>query len=110
MEAGDVVVIDIDRPGFVSLASVSGETAVFGVVAGEPGVVREEVPVAVSGVVLCKVDAAYGPIRPGDLLTTSPTPGHAMRAIAPEPGAILGKAFEPLDDGAGIIKVLVMLR
>ena len=28
--------------------------------------------VALSGTVLCKVDAGYGAIRPGDLLTTSP--------------------------------------
>jgi hypothetical protein len=141
VEAGDVVVIDFDRQGSVSMASVSGDPAVFGVVAGEPGVMLgarlpetdgakqeaeesshpsapaettegeiQEAPVAVSGVVRCKVDASYGSIRPGDLLTTSPTPGHAMRAIAPEPGAILGKAFESLDEGAGLIKVLVMLR
>ncbi len=65
---------------------------------------------ALSGVVFCKVDTDYGSIRPGDLLTTSPTPGHAMRAGDPQPGTILGKALEPLDAGTGLIKVLVMLR
>jgi hypothetical protein len=69
-----------------------------------------EVPVAVTGVALCKVDAGYGSIRPGDLLTTSPTPGHAMRTDAPVPGAILGKALEPLDVGTGTVRILVMLR
>jgi type VI secretion system secreted protein VgrG len=67
-------------------------------------------PVALSGTVLCKVDAGYGAIVPGDLLTTSATTGHAMRADDPVPGTIVGKALEPLADGTGTIKVLVMLR
>jgi hypothetical protein len=68
------------------------------------------VPVALSGIALCKVDAGYGAIRPGDLLTTSPTPGHAMLAADPLPGTILGKALEPMEHGTGPIKVLVTLR
>lgn len=68
-------------------------------------------PVAFSGIVPCKADASHGSIQVGDLLTTSPTPGHAMRAGgAPATGTILGKALEPLDQGTGLIKVLVMLR
>ena len=122
----------------------AADSAVFGIVAADPGVVlgaepsadqaaRLEVesgeeqaaqtvdeadavvpvlrtPVALSGMALCKVDAGYGSILPGDLLTTSPTPGHAMLALDPRPGTILGKALEPLDTGTGLIKVLVMLR
>jgi len=67
-------------------------------------------PVALAGTLLAKVDAGYGAIQVGDLLTTSPTVGHAMRADDPRPGTILGKALEPLDAGTGLIKVLVMLR
>ena len=59
---------------------------------------------------LCKVDASYGAIRPGDLLTTSATPGHAGRAENPRPGTILGKALESLESGTGLIRVLVTLR
>jgi len=66
--------------------------------------------VGLAGVVTCNVDAAYGAVWPGDLLVTSPTPGHAMRADAPLPGTVLGKALEPLQEGVGTIKVLVMLR
>lgn len=66
--------------------------------------------VALSGSVPCKVDAGYGAIRPGDLLTASATPGHAMRADDPLPGTILGKALEPLESGTARIRVLVMLR
>ena len=49
-------------------------------------------------------------IRSQDLLTTSPTAGHAMRADDPRPGAILGKALEELYTGTGMIRVLVTLR
>jgi hypothetical protein len=56
------------------------------------------------------VDAGYGSIRPGDLLTTSPTPGRAMRADDPRPGTVIGKALEGLESGTGVIRVLVMLR
>jgi hypothetical protein len=68
------------------------------------------VPLALSGTAVCNVDAGYGAIEVGDLLTTSPTPGHAARAAVPVPGTIVGKALEPLDTGIGSIKVLVMLR
>jgi len=67
-------------------------------------------PVAFSGIVRCKVDAGYGAVWPGDLLVTSPTPGHAMRDEMPLPGTVLGKALEPLEEGTGTIRVLVMLR
>jgi hypothetical protein len=66
--------------------------------------------VALSGTVPCKVDAGYGAIRVGDLLTVSPTPGHAMRASEAPPGTVLGKALEPLEAGTGVIRVLAMLR
>ena len=71
---------------------------------------RTHAPVALSGTVLCKVDAGFGAIQVGDLLTTSVTPGHAMRSDEFHPGTILGKALEPLEAGTGLIKVLVMLR
>jgi hypothetical protein len=116
--AGDVLVIDAGEPGGMSLARTAEDTAVFGVVAGEPGVVLgsvppgdgTSVPVAMSGIVLCKVDAGYGAIRPGDLLTTSATPGHAGRVEGPKPGTILGKALESLESGTGLMRVLVTLR
>ncbi len=67
-------------------------------------------PVALSGTVPCKVDAGYGAINIGDLLTTSPTRGHAMRASDAAPGTIIGKALEPLDAGTGVVRMLVMMR
>jgi hypothetical protein len=62
--------------------------------------------------VYCKVDASYGAIEPGDLLTTSPTTGHAMkvRDHGKASGAILGKAMTALDSGRGLVLVLVSLQ
>jgi hypothetical protein len=57
----------------------------------------------------CKVDADIAPIEPGDLLTTSPTKGHAQKVLDPTKasGAILGKALGSLKKGKGKIPVLV---
>jgi hypothetical protein len=74
--------------------------------------------VAVLGVVPTKVTDENGPPQIGDLLVTSSLPGRAMKAhpevingvMVYPTGAILGKALEPLAQGTGAIKVLVMLR
>jgi hypothetical protein len=73
-----------------------------------------EIPMAVGGIVPCKVSAEVypmgnGPIRRGDILTTSDTPGYAMKATQYKAGAILGKAFGDLHNGKGIMDVLVNL-
>ena len=67
---------------------------------------------ALTGKVWCKVDASCGPIAVGDMLTTSPTPGHAMRATDSKRafGAAIGKALGRLDSGCGLIPVLVALQ
>jgi hypothetical protein len=62
--------------------------------------------------VWCKVDADCGPVEVGDMLTTSPTPGHAMRAVDPVRafGAVVGKALGSLQSGRGLIPILVTLH
>ena len=67
-------------------------------------------PLALTGLVKVKVDAQYGAIRPGDLLVSSPTAGHAMRAEDAPAGTVIGKALEPLDAGTGRVLMLVMPR
>jgi hypothetical protein len=57
-----------------------------------------------------KVDAAYGAIAPGDLLVASPTPGYAMKATAPKPGTLIGKALGALASGKGVIPALITLQ
>jgi hypothetical protein len=60
----------------------------------------------------CKVDADIAPVEVGDLLTTSPTRGHAQKVTEPQRaiGAIIGKAMGSLESGKGKIPVLVMMQ
>jgi hypothetical protein len=69
-------------------------------------------PIALVGRVKIKVCSETGPIRVGDLLTTSSRPGHAMRCADPaaHPGAIAGKALEPFSGETGTITALVTLQ
>ena len=119
LSAGDVAVLDPDGGLAVKLAERAYDTAVAGVVSSKPAIVlpatadmSDGIPLALTGRVLCKVDAQYGSIEVGDLLTTSPTPGHAMRVTdrAQATGAIIGKALEPWGSGTGTILILVTLQ
>jgi len=69
-----------------------------------------EIPLAVVGIVPCRVSAENGAINPGDLLVTAATAGHAMRDDNPKAGTILGKALGRLASGTGTIDVLVTLQ
>jgi hypothetical protein len=95
------------RPGIV-LGRRSSATAGVGGSAGSAG---GRVPLALAGTVLCNVDATEAAIDVGDLLTTSPLAGHAMRATDPTRafGAVVGKALQAMDSGTGTIPVLVAL-
>ncbi len=124
VEPGMVVAIDADNPGHLCLARGEYNRRVAGVIAGanafSTGVVlgRESgnehaAPVALSGRVYVRCDATDRAIEPGDLLTTSDTPGHAMPAADPSrtPGAIIGKAMTGLEKGErGLVLVLVTLQ
>ena len=67
---------------------------------------------AIAGRVYVWADASNAAIQPGDLLTTSATPGHAMKVTDHNraQGAILGKAMTSLEDGQGLVLVLVSLQ
>jgi hypothetical protein len=69
-------------------------------------------PVSLSGRVYCWADAQYGPIQPGELLTTSGTPGHVMAVQDYDRarGAVIGKAMSGLENGRGLVLVLVTLQ
>ncbi len=122
---GMVVSIDPEKPGDLRVSTQAYDHRVAGIISGagnvKPGLMLKQEdsiasgkhPVALSGRVYCYADAdAGGPIRPGDLLTTSGTPGHAMKATDVErrSGAIIGKAMTPLDQGKGLVLVLVNLQ
>lgn len=121
-EPGDVLVIDNAENSHFILSSEKYSRLVAGVFSTKPGVLasshpmepelkEDEVPLALLGQVDCKVSAENGSIRVGDLLVTSSTVGHAMRADDDaRPGTILGKALEPLPFGTGKIKILLTLQ
>jgi hypothetical protein len=122
-EAGDLLVIDSSGERRLALAQTPYSTLVAGIYSSRPGVLasqhhiddsvsRYEVPLAVLGVVPCKVTAENGPIIAGDLLVTSSTRGYAMKGTdrGRMLGAVVGKALEPLQKGTGVIQVLVTLQ
>ena len=65
-----------------------------------------------TGRVFVKANGSGGPIRPGDLLTSSDQPGFAMRVTDPAraQGAIIGKAMTGLESDEGQVLVLVGLQ
>ena len=122
-EPGDVLVIDTETDRQVTLSSTPYSTLVAGIYSTKPGVVatihgsedrslQREIPMAIIGIVPCKVSAENGPISRGDLLVTSSTPGYAMRATDKFKltGAIVGKALQPWQEGTGKIEVLITLK
>ena len=119
---GDVLSMSRAKPGQVVKSRNARDRALIGVYSTRPAVLgadkrgitrvgRNEVPVAITGIVPVKVTAANGSIYPGDLLTSSNLPGRAMNAgRTPAIGTVLGKALGVLEHGSGTIRMLVMLR
>ena len=123
IEPGMVVVIDPENSEKLKISDRAYDRCVAGIVSGaggiKPGIamVQEDSfegdhQVALTGRVYGLCDASYGPIEPGDLLTTSPTPGYAMKVTDYEraQGAILGKAMTSLVESQGLVLVLVSLQ
>ncbi len=128
----DIVSAELVEPGTVMVVSEEGalqqsqqayDKRVAGVISGaghyKPGIILDKQPsdnnrqpIALLGKVFCKVDASHAPIEVGDLLTTAPTPGHAMKADDPFKafGAVIGKALRPLKEGQGLIPILIALQ
>jgi hypothetical protein len=120
---GALVVIDEENPGKLKLARQAYDTRVAGIVSGangintgitlqQEGVFQGGQNVALSGRVYALADPSNGPIKPGDLLTSSETPGHVMKVTdhAKAQGAIVGKAMSALKESKGMVLVLVSLQ
>jgi len=118
---GTVLVIDPANAGKLTVSTRAYDTKVAGIVAGAKslgsgvrlGTGQFDQDVALAGRVYCSVDATENAVRPGDLLTTSSTPGYAMKVTdhVRSQGAVLGKAMESLEQGKkGQILVLVALQ
>jgi hypothetical protein len=120
---GAVVSIDEEDAGHLKISESAYDTRVAGIVSGanginpgislsQQGVTEGGQNVALSGRVYVLADASKTPIKPGDLLTTSDTPGHAMSATdhTRAQGAVIGKAMSALNQGKGMVLVLVTLQ
>ena len=110
-EVGDVVVFGGDKE--VTTTTEMNDTRLAGVVSSTDKaayVMYDDCPglknlIALAGRVPCKV---VGRVKKGDMLTTSATPGYAVKANNPTLGSIIGKALQDKDYGeAGIIEVAV---
>ena len=121
IEPGTVMVLD--DHGALSQCRRAYDRRVAGVVSGagdyKPGIVLDRnksagprQPIALMGKVFCMVDATHGAIEVGDMLTTSSTPGHAMKADDQSQafGAVIGKALRPFPEGLGLVPILVALQ
>jgi len=123
VEPGSIMVIDAMNAGKLKVSEMPYDARVAGIVSGaggvkpgitlqQEGVLEGKSLVAIAGRVYCKADANKDPIEPGDLLTTSDIPGHAMKATERDRshGAIIGKAMSSLKEGTGLVLVLVNLQ
>lgn len=124
IKAGMVLTIDPENPGKLKISEKAYDRCVAGIISGagdiEAGmtlgtsdsVANGTYLVALTGRVYCWADASNGPIEPGDLLTTSDTPGHTMKVTdhTRAQGAVIGKAMSSLDKGQGLVLVLVTLQ
>ena len=137
VEPGDVLVIDDSTDMRLRKSAMPYDSKVVGVVSAAPAILFEgsqlqiapapggfvkgtKPPVVLAGRIPCKVSLENGPIKRGDLLTTSSVPGHAMKANKKKAvGAILGKALTEfhgtsLADGrredTGIIIIFLTLQ
>jgi len=121
---GMVVSIDENNPGNLKISELKYDKKVAGVVSGanniRPGLIMSqngtiadgEYLIALSGRVYCYVDATKNAIEVGDMLTTSDTPGYAMKVdnFDKARGSIIGKAMTSLKSGKGLVLVLVTLQ
>jgi len=119
---GDVLSISTKHAGMVVKSQHARDRALIGVYSTRPAVLgadkggiarvgKEDVPVAITGIVPVKATTEQGTIHPGDLLTSSSIPGRAMNAGRnPAVGTVLGKALGFLDHGQGMVRMLVMPR
>lgn len=125
VKPGMIVSINPSKPGDLLVSQKAYDRTVAGIISGaggvKPGMLMGQTgtkadgqhPVALTGRVYCYVDAdAGGAIEPGDMITTSATPGHGMKVTdhSKATGAIIGKAMSPLPSGKGLVLVLVSLQ
>jgi len=121
---GMLVSLDPDHEGKLKLSSSKYDGHVVGVLSGangvKPGILMGQEGtlanggelVTISGRTYVRCNLENGPIKIGDLLTSSETTGEAMKATNRKKsrGATIGKAMSDLTDDSGFVLVLVSLQ
>ncbi|MBU1031725.1 hypothetical protein KKE03_02240, partial [Patescibacteria group bacterium] len=119
LESGEIVKPANDGNNQAVVKSISSyETTLIGIISTRPGVTLSSdtatdsahpnlYPVALAGRIPVKVSTENGPIEKGDFLTSSSTPGVAMKAT--QPGQMIGKALESYSD-VEIDKIMVFVN
>lgn len=107
LEAGDVVTL---RDSFAAYKTIGAYDAkAIGVISEMPGIVLSGdttgAPLALAGRVPVKITNENGSVQAGDYLTSSSTPGYAMKAT--RPGIVIGKALESFNGATGKVLTLV---
>jgi|GEM_PF-2303833 len=107
---GDVVVFGNGAEQVKRSTGQTYDDRIAGVVSTRPGFLAGnyrpgDSPIALSGRVPTRVNTENGAIAIGDPLTTSSTPGVAMKAT--KPGPIVGYAMQPLPSGSGNLIVFI---
>lgn len=118
---GDVMVLG--ENGLLVPCTKAFDTTVVGVISGadmfRPGIVLDRQnhlehrhPIALVGKVCVRVTDQNGPIRIGDLLTSSDKTGHAMRIGSDTRafGSVIGKALANCDSATGLIPMVIALQ
>jgi len=113
--AKDVVVLDPQMQDGVKKSTKAYQKGVVGVIATKPGMIlgseslnQSGIPVAVAlaGRVPVKVSTESGAIIHGDYLTTSSTPGVAMKAV--KAGQVIGEAMTDYSgEGVGVVGMFI---
>ncbi|MEO5935715.1 MAG: hypothetical protein ABIP81_00730 [Terriglobales bacterium] len=123
-QPGDVLAIDTTGTRRFGKVATPYSTLVAGIYSTRPGVLasphpmedpriaNEEVPLAVVGIVPCKVTNENGAIKAGDLLVSSSREGYAMKGTDQKRmnGAVIGKALQDMKGATGVVEVLVSLQ
>lgn len=116
LAAGEVVSMDPERGVFVVRSQSAYDPRAIGAISAQPGVLLggfngqqykddKQVAVALSGRIIVKASNENGPIKQGDFVTASNTPGRVMKST--KPGIVIGQALEDWDQSKDGVMVFI---